>query len=171
MVAVDWSEPKIVLWLNPLGHEADTRRWRPRFPHRLIAAALLRKDRTDKERTDTEGHDHDQALRHSVAPNHAFAQAFHDVAARHGEAVHEYPQLAEVPESADERVLPREAVAADPRLIELYAQLRGRDEAIRVYGLTAVDALDAAREAVKGRIGGVGPTIICKLNTDGSTMS
>ncbi|WP_331753549.1 hypothetical protein OIA45_40650 (plasmid) [Streptomyces chartreusis] len=46
-------------------------------------------------------------------------------------------------------VLLREAVAADPRLIELHAQLRGRDEAIRVYGLTAVDALDAAREAVK----------------------
>lgn len=149
MVAMDWAEPKIVLWLNQLGHEAGTRRWRPRFPHRLIAAALLRKERTDKERTDNEGHDHDQALRHSVAPNHAFAQAFRDVAARHGGAVHEYPQLAEVLESADERVLLREAVAADPRLIELYAQLRGRDEAIRVYGLTAVDALDAAREAVK----------------------
>lgn len=84
MVAMDWAEPKIVLWLNQLGHEAGTRRWRPRFPHRLIAAALLRKERTDKERTDNEGHDHDQALRHSVAPNHAFAQAFRDVAARHG---------------------------------------------------------------------------------------
>lgn len=149
MVTMNWSESKIVLWLHQLGHEAGARRWRPRFPHRLIAAALLRKDRTDKTRADNEGADHDQAVRHSVAPNHAFAQASRDVAVRHSEPVHEYPLLADVPESADERVLLREAVAADPGLIELYAQLRGRDEAIRVYGLTAVDAMDAAREAAR----------------------
>ncbi len=149
MVAMGWSEPKIVLWLNQLGHEAGTRRWRPRFPHRLIAAALLRKDRTDKERTDHEGTDHDQALRHSVAPNHAFAQASRHAAARHREPVHEYPRLADVPESADERALLREAATGNPRLVELYAQLRGRDEAIRVYGLTAVGAMDAAHEAAQ----------------------
>ncbi|MFF8177759.1 hypothetical protein [Streptomyces chartreusis] len=148
MVAMNWSEPKIVLWLNQLGHEAGTRRWRPRFPHRLIAAALLRKDRTDKERADNEGTDHDQALRHSVPPNTAFAQA-REATKRHREAVYEYPQLSDVPESADERALLREAVAADPELLALYTQLRGRDEAIRVYGLTAVDAMDAAIEAAR----------------------
>lgn len=31
----------------------------------------------------------------------------------------------------------------------MYAQLRGRDEAIRVYGLTAVTAMDAFLEAAR----------------------
>ncbi|MFJ6650582.1 hypothetical protein ACIQPS_33680 [Streptomyces sp. NPDC091290] len=146
MVAMGWSEPKIVLWLNQLGHNTGTRRWRPRFPHRLIAAALLTLDRQAHQQQTQHGPDPDEDLRRSVAPNKAFRRARLAIAATR-EPVVEYPDLRQVPEDAMERGLLRAAVAETPELVRLYAQLRGRNEAIRVYGLTAVAAMEASIEA------------------------
>ncbi|MFJ3658315.1 hypothetical protein ACIPPR_34045 [Streptomyces nigra] len=149
MVAMGWSEPKILLWLNQLGHNnAGTRRWRPRFPHRLIAAALLTLDRQAQEQQTQHGPDPDDDLRRTVAPNQAFHRARIAIAATR-EPVVEYPDVLQVPEDAMERGLLRDAVVEAPELVRLYAQLRGRDEAIRVYGLTAVTAMDAFLEAAR----------------------
>ncbi|MDI9834992.1 hypothetical protein [Streptomyces sp. KAU_LT] len=119
-----------------------------RFPHRLIAAALLTLDRQAQEQQTQPGSDPDENLRRSVAPNKAFRRARLATAATR-EPVVEYPDLRQVPEDAMERGLLRAAVAETPELVRLYAQRRGRDEAIRVYGLTAVTAMDASLEAAR----------------------
>ncbi|MFF7527278.1 hypothetical protein [Streptomyces pseudovenezuelae] len=152
MVARGWSENRILIWLNQLGQEIGAPRWRPRFPHRVIAAALLRKDVADKQQTETQGDDYEQDIRRAVAPNAAFAQAAQAVAG-HREPVVEYAQLDEESESADERALLREAAAANLTLVRLYRDLRGRDEAVRVYGLQAVADLDAADELAAAGLG------------------
>lgn len=146
MVARGWNENRILIWLNQLGQEIGAPRWRPRFPHRVIAAALLRKDKADKERTDSQGSDFDQAVRQAVLPHEAFAVAAQKVAAAHREPVVDYPDITEIPELSEERGLLRDKAKEDMRLLRLYMQLRGRDDAIRVYGLAAVAAMDAADE-------------------------
>jgi hypothetical protein len=152
MVAMGWSEPKIVLWLNQLGHEAGTRRWRPRFPHRVIAAALLRQDAKETRQSELQGPDYQQDLRRAVAPNSAFQQARLAISGRR-EPVVEYLGLHEAAEETHERALLRNKAKADAGLVRSFFRHCGRQAAIRVYGLEAIAALDAAVERERAGFG------------------
>jgi hypothetical protein len=152
LVARGWSENRILIWLNQLGQEIGAPRWRPRFPHRVIAAALQRKDAADKQRTEREGDDPEQDLRRAAAPNEAYAQARAAVR-RFEEPVADYPDLDAIPEGHDDRILLRDAVAADAALVRAFRDLAGRAEAIRVYGFPAVAALETADELAAAGLG------------------
>jgi AraC-like DNA-binding protein len=153
MVARGWTENRILVWLNQIGQEIGAPRWRPRFPHRVIAAALMRKDHADKQHADAQGADYDQDVRHAVSPNQAFAQAARTIAG-HREPTVAFPQLEEAPESIDERALLRDAAAENLTLARLFMDLRGRSETVRVYGLEVVAALDAADEMAAAGLSG-----------------
>jgi AraC-like DNA-binding protein len=142
LVAKDWAEPQIVLWLNRLGLEVDARRWRPRFPHRVIAAALLGTDRADKQRTDTQGATYEDDLRHAAAPTEEFRAVARALREEVPETWAEYPDLDQVPSQTWEKVNLQEAATQDPALILSFAQHAGREEAIRVFGTKAAAALD-----------------------------
>ncbi|RRR79408.1 hypothetical protein [Streptomyces sp. RP5T] len=136
LVAKNWSDTQILVWLRDLGQELGMARWRPRFPHRVIAAALHRLDRTETERRTAQGPDYEEALQQSVPPNAAFGQAAQHVRqdsfARKGYV--EYPQVEDVPVDAWDLSLLREAVASDPDLVLVAAELSGREAALRTYG-------------------------------------
>lgn len=150
MVARDWSEPKIVLWLNQLGARLGVRRWRPDAPHRVIAAALKRQDEADT----ATAHGHTPAVEESVpSGREEWRQACAGVR-RHRETVVDYPLLEEAAECVEERVLLREQAGGDLGLVRSFVQLAGRDAAVRVYGLTAVAALDAAIEQERAGFAG-----------------
>lgn len=136
LVAMGWSESRIVRWLNQLGAAVRAQRWRPRFPHRVIAAAL-RRDDIDPTLTWTT-----EALPPRAEPNTAFQQA---TQALHGrEPVEEYPTVDEAPEDVQDLLHLREAAAKSPELVVAYARFAGREEALRVYGARAAHILDMA---------------------------
>ncbi|MER7350713.1 hypothetical protein ABT390_35505 [Streptomyces aurantiacus] len=150
LIAKDWSRPQIARWLHQLGQELGVRGWRPRSPHRVIAAALLRQDQAETRSADAYGPDYDEALRHSASPNDEFQQACQtvkDVPSRScGE---EYPSLEEVPEDAWDLTELRQAAASDRTHVLTYARLCGESEAVRVYGTAAVAALENALEMAR----------------------
>ncbi|MFD0032579.1 winged helix-turn-helix domain-containing protein [Streptomyces sp. NPDC127172] len=146
LVARDWSESRIVLWLRNLGQEIGVRRWRPRFPHRVIAAAIRRDDQAAAQRAITVGPDDEPYVR-PVAPNAAFLAArgpLRAVAPRG--PVEEMPTLDEVPENTWDLAMLREAAADDPAMILSFARHAGREATLRVYGTAAARILDAADE-------------------------
>ncbi|WP_235455410.1 hypothetical protein [Streptomyces olivochromogenes] len=162
MVAMGWSEPKIVLWLHQVGHTAGTRRWRPRSPHRLIAAALRRHDHAATQKTIVQGPDYEQAARHSTAPNNAFQQAREKVQPDMRQGV-EYPALDDIPEDIWDRAILHHAV--DAALVRSFALHVGRDETIRVYGSKAAEILDAADENARAGLASraSSPEAICPI--------
>jgi hypothetical protein len=146
LVARDWSESRIVLWLRNVGEELGVRRWRPRFPHRVIAAAIRRDDQAAAQRAITVGPDDEPYVR-AVAPNTAF-QAARDAVRAGGPQVpaETLPTVDQAPEDTWDRATLREAAAADPALVLSFARFAGRDETLRVYGTAAARILDAAEE-------------------------
>ncbi|MFE5037118.1 hypothetical protein [Streptomyces sp. NPDC056683] len=149
LVAQEWSDARIVAWLQKLGAELGVRRWRPQFPHRVIAAAVRRDDQAATERAHNEGPDDEPYVR-PVAPNAAFSAAREALrGAQHGAPADTMPTTEETPMDAWERAALREAAAADPGLVLACARIAGRDEAIRVYGTLAVGILDAAEERAR----------------------
>ncbi|MEV0184332.1 hypothetical protein AB0I54_34360 [Streptomyces sp. NPDC050625] len=148
MVAKDWSETQILLWLRDLGQKLGVPRWRPRYPHRVIAAALRRQDRAEAGRATTHGLDYDEALQHAVAPNEAFQQATRRIRQDSStqETYVEYPQLEDVPMDAWDRSLLQDAVSADPALVLVAAQISGREAALRTYGSEGARILDLHAE-------------------------
>ncbi|MFI5814893.1 hypothetical protein ACIA7S_28540 [Streptomyces sp. NPDC051643] len=142
LVAREWTESQILLWLHKLGQDAGGARKRPRAPHRVIAAALRRKDKADATRAvpaDLEAEEYERP----AAPNAAFAAARESIRGRQ-EPIVDYPTVDEAPELTWELAEQREAAKADPALIQSYARIAGRDEALRVYGTAAAVVLEAA---------------------------
>jgi hypothetical protein len=144
LVARDWSESRIVLWLRNLGAELGVRRWRPRFPHRVIAAAIRRDDQAAAQRAHTTGPG-EEAYVPATAPNAAF-QAARAAMRADGpqEPAETVPTVDEAPETAWDLATLREAADAEPGLIRSFARLAGRDAALRVYGTAAARILDTA---------------------------
>ncbi|MFJ3497822.1 hypothetical protein ACIPPJ_30115 [Streptomyces sp. NPDC086091] len=148
MVAEDWSRTQVLVWLRDLGQQLGVGRWRPRFPHRVIAAALRRRDQARTEEAATRGPDYDEALRQAVPPSQTFQEAARRVRDRSAarESYEEYAQVEEVPADAWELALLREAAAADPELVLAAAQLAGREAAVQVYGTAGARILDLHAE-------------------------
>jgi hypothetical protein len=152
LVARDWSQPQIVLWLNRLGQDIGAPRWRPRAPHRVIAAALHRKAVQD-ERTavpDDLAHEEHLAL---VAPNAAFHQAATKVRQQctdaggtdaSGNGYDEHDARL----TAWDLAQLREAAKSDPTLVLATARIRGHAAAIATYGTMAVPILEAPAAGV-----------------------
>ncbi|WP_333745766.1 hypothetical protein [Streptomyces sp. IBSBF 2950] len=145
VVARDWSENRILVWLGRLGQEIGAPRWRPRFPHRVIAAALRRDDKAAATRAVPEALAHEEYMP-VVAPNGAF-QVAREALRNRLEGVPSEPRETVLEDDASEldnwdfaaRI---EAVKADPDLALVVAQFRGREEAIRLYGSEAARILD-----------------------------
>jgi hypothetical protein len=157
LVARDWSEPQILLWLRNLGRQIGAPRWRPRFPHQMIAAALLHDDQTAKERTHNQGADFDQALRTAAPPNQDFQTAAQQLRNQIPvEPVVEYPTVDVIPETQWDRGLLREKATEDRSLVLAFARHVGREAALRVYGAEAARIIDAADEF---RRAGFGPVL------------
>jgi hypothetical protein len=147
MTAKGWSEGQIVMWLERLGQEIGVRRWRPRFPHRVIAAAMRRQDQAETRQALADSPDPRAALRESTGPNRAFQQARQSLRSLPSQrSAEEYPQLEDVPQDAWDLVVLREAAAGEPGLVRACVRLCGRDEAVRIYGTAAIAAADAALE-------------------------
>ncbi|MFD9721043.1 hypothetical protein [Streptomyces sp. NPDC059076] len=152
LTAKNWSQPKIVLWLQRLGDEVGAKRWRPRFPHRVIAAALRRLDQADAEQAILHGPD--EPRRHVTGPNGDFLEA--RTVLKSGavqEPYEEYPSVQEEPEDTWDLAALREAAAKAPDLVLALAHLEGRDEAIRVYGTAAIAIIDSALEDARAGFG------------------
>jgi len=145
LVARDWHEGRIVAWLGRLGQEIGAPRWRPRFPHRVIAAALRRQDEADArlaQNGPTPG-----ATRPANAPTAEFAAAARRVAERYAPTdIVDYPSVAESPENIHDRGILHDVAAADLGIVRSLIEHLGRDEALRIAGSDAVRAYDAARE-------------------------
>lgn len=145
LVALDWTENQIVAWLGKVGQEIGAPRWRPRFPHRVIAAALRRKDEADTRHAH-HGPDPD-AARAATAPNEAFAAAAATVRQRGPEQPSQtIPTVDQVPEDNWDRGTLREAAAADLGLVRSMIEHLGRDEALRIYGSDVLRAYDTRTE-------------------------
>jgi hypothetical protein len=142
LVARDWSDSRITLWLGKLGQDIGAARRRPRAPHRVIAAALRRKDREDATSAvpaDLEAEEYQRP----AAPNAAF-DAARAAVRRHREPMAEYPTLTEIPVFYEEILEQREAAELDPGLVRATARIAGRDEALRMFGPRAAEILEAA---------------------------
>lgn len=139
VVARGWTDNQILLWLHQVGQEIGAPRFRPRFPHRVLAAALLRKDAGDTRRA----HGHSGAPESGeTKPNAAFGEASALIGERYGDVAYvTYPQLEDAPEDVWDRDLL--LGAADPghlrSLKYVYGEAHGRAEAVRLLGSVAVD--------------------------------
>ncbi|NUR01282.1 MAG: hypothetical protein HOY79_33600 [Streptomyces sp.] len=145
LVARDWHEGRIVAWLAKLGQEIGAPRWRPRFPHRVIAAALQRRDEADArlaEHGPTPG-----ATQPTTAPNAAFAAARQAVRRYDRTAYVTLPAVDQVPEDMHDRGILRDAAAEDLGIVRSMVDCLGREEALRVLGSDALRAYDTANEA------------------------
>ncbi|MFJ2774352.1 hypothetical protein [Streptomyces sp. NPDC087300] len=148
LVAKDWSRTQILVWLRDLGQELGVGRWRPRFPHRVIAAALRRQDKAEAERASTHGPDYDEVLQRAVPPNDAFQRTTRRVRAdpAAGETCTEYAQVEDVPMNKWEMSLLRDAVKTTPELVLAAARISGREAAVRTYGTEGARILDLHAE-------------------------
>ncbi|MEU2624626.1 hypothetical protein ABZ642_42055 [Streptomyces sp. NPDC007157] len=148
LVARDWNEPRILRWLHHLGTELGIPRWRPRGPHRVIAAALHRKAQEDALTAVPADLEHEEHLPHT-GPNTAFQQATAILRTPLGAGA-EPPGYAARSGANDEAALTpwelahlREAARTDPALILACAHIAGREAAITTYGTMATAILDA----------------------------
>ncbi|GHB03623.1 hypothetical protein GCM10010330_67360 [Streptomyces tendae] len=148
MVAKDWSHTQILLWLRDLGQELGVRRWRPRFPHRVIAAAMRRQD--DEEVQRTHGHlPSTEPGPAAAAPNDAFRQAREALRNHDSAAVVSYGTYGQhdsVTLSQWEAVQQQEALADFPELVLAAARIGGREQAIAAYGSQGARILDLHTE-------------------------
>jgi hypothetical protein len=145
LVAKDWSDTQIAVWLRDLGQELGIGRWRPRFPHRVIAAALRREDHADTQRA----HGHLPAQPVLSAPNEAFQQARRTLCSRVAEPVVSYGTYGEgdvVTPTAWELEQQWDALSADPDLVLAAARISGRDAAVATYGSRGARILDLYAE-------------------------
>ncbi|MGW7244306.1 hypothetical protein [Streptomyces sp. NPDC054804] len=142
LVARDWSEPRIVRWLHHLGQELGVPRWRPRTPHRVIAAALPPKAQEDALTAVPADLEHEEHLP-STAPNMDFQQATAVLrkplagGAEPSGSVDGFGEDDDVALTAWELAHLREAVRTDPALVLAYTHIHGRTAAIATYGTIA----------------------------------
>ncbi|MFG2463366.1 hypothetical protein ACGFWE_40825 [Streptomyces sp. NPDC048523] len=147
LVAKDLSDTQIAVWLRDLGQELGVGRWRPRFPHRVIAAALRREDHEATQRA--HGHLPAQRDRAVSAPNAAFEQARRTLYSRVAEPVVSYGTYGEddvVTPTAWELEQQWDALSADPDLVLAAARISGRDAAVATYGSQGARILDLYSE-------------------------
>lgn len=152
LVARDWSEARIVLWLRNLGQAMGGRRRRPRYPHRVIAAAILREDQAAAQRAITVGPDNEPRV-HAVPPNAAFQAVRAGRPVEPDESFEDIPTVDVAPEENWDRALLQGAAADNPRLVLSFAEIAGRDAALRVYGTAAARIIDTAEELARARFG------------------
>ncbi|MEE1838132.1 hypothetical protein [Streptomyces sp. SP17KL33] len=148
LVARGWSENKILIWLNKLGQEIGAARRRPRFPHRVIAAALLRSDKEAAQRAVPKDLEHEEHLP-VAAPNPAYQEAREILRSRYSSgpstsyvSYGAYSEDDQVELDAYELAQQKAAVSAFPDLVLVAAQFSGREEAIRIYGGRAAEILE-----------------------------
>lgn len=171
-VARDWTDNQILLWLGRVGREIGAPRWQPRFPHRVIAAALRRRDQADTQRAHGYAGPAPDAADAAVPPNEAFALA-RQVVRANGQAVQarisprepggckswSYGEHDRVTLTQAERADLLKAVAADPGLVLAEARVHGRESAITLYGTVGARILDAVAEFRAAGIGRVSGSI------------
>ncbi|MEU9979303.1 hypothetical protein [Streptomyces sp. NPDC051014] len=147
LVARDWSESRITLWLRHLGEERGIPRWRPRAPHRVIAAALRRRAQEEALTTVPAHLEHEEHLP-MTGPNTSFQQATAQLRAQRGgsaeSTVDEGRPDGESPSALTvwELAHLREAARTDPALVLAYAHVRGPAAATAVYGTVAQAILE-----------------------------
>ncbi|MEU9072386.1 hypothetical protein AB0D60_36555 [Streptomyces sp. NPDC048306] len=146
MVAKDWSQTQILLWLRDLGQELGVRRWRPRFPHRVIAAAMRCQDHEEVQRA----HGHLPSTEPAAtAPNDAFRHARETLRNHDSGTVVSYGTYGEhdtVTLNQWEAAQQQEALADFPELVLAAAQIGGRKQAIAAYGTEGARILDLHTE-------------------------
>ncbi|MEW2302059.1 hypothetical protein AB0958_19135 [Streptomyces sp. NPDC006655] len=148
LVARDWSQQQIVVWLGRLGRDIDAPRWRPRAPHRVIAAALHRMATEDAKRS-VPAHLEAEEDMPTTAPNAAFAAARETLRAR----TEGTPDVAatvgeddQVPLTDSEKWDLRDVARTDPGLVRSAARILGRDAAVAMYGTLGAQILDQHAE-------------------------
>ncbi|MFJ8158374.1 hypothetical protein [Streptomyces sp. NPDC094468] len=148
LVARGWNEPRIMSWLHHLGQELGVPRWRPRAPHRVIAAALRRKAVDDALTAVPADLEHEEHLP-PAAPNAAFQRAL--AVLRQTPPNGTARSVGDINGAEDELQSSlttwelahlREAARTDPALVLSYARIRGRAAAIATYGTMALAILD-----------------------------
>ena len=152
LVARDWSQQQITVWLGRLGQEIGAPRWRPRAPHRVIAAALHQKSKQDATVAVPAALEHEEEMP-SAAPNEAFGAAAEALRARlagsngaqdaPGYGEHDVVQLTDW-----EVAMMRDAAKNDPGLVLSAARNGGREAAIALYGTYGAQVLAEHEEFV-----------------------
>jgi hypothetical protein len=158
MVARDWSESRIVLWLNHLGQEIGAPRWRPKAPHRVIAAALHRSSREDSKMAIPAAleAEHDQQPVTGPPATEEYRRA-RETVRRNGEirqaqispvdpqeagrewSIGEFTKVRSTDRQLENL---RDASKADPAFIRTHAAVLGRDSALEMFGPEAARILD-----------------------------
>ncbi|MEU6632935.1 hypothetical protein ABZ905_32315 [Streptomyces parvus] len=153
LVARDRSTLQVVVWLQHIGQACGAVRRRPRKPHRVIAAALLRADRATPQHVHHDHQPYESAADHTSTPNTDFMAAVGGARrtlgpqAGSGTDVVEYPALEAVPLDHWDRGAVLDGLESDPALVLSYAQHCGYAEAVAVYGDAGARILDRALEA------------------------
>ncbi|MGR3875718.1 hypothetical protein ACUXZZ_45115 (plasmid) [Streptomyces graminifolii] len=148
LVARDWTDNQILVWLGRLGQKIGAAHWRPQFPHRVIAAALHRKDEADTRKAHGYTEPDQDALRATTAPHAEFGEAREAVRTIGDEAqAHITPSLPDEDCQLNFTNAEMQAAAkADPRLVIAVAEFAGRDAALSVYGTVGAEILAAHDE-------------------------
>lgn len=148
LVARDWTDNQILVWLGRLGQKIGAPRWRPQFPHRVIAAALHRKDEADTKKAHGYAEPDQDALRTATAPHAEYGKARRIVRINGAEM-----QARVTPSLPDEdnqlsftNAEMQAAAKADPTLVTTAVALMGRDAALAVYGTVGAEILAAQKE-------------------------
>ncbi|MFJ3763002.1 hypothetical protein [Streptomyces sp. NPDC090080] len=143
LVAQDWSEPRIRLWLHRLGQDLGAPRWRARAPHRVIAAALRHMAHTNALTAVPADIEHEE-YHPSAAPNRVFQQAITDLRKPPPNGNTQSADDVNSAENDPQRSLTkwelaqlREAARTDPALVLSYAHIHGPAAAIETYGTMA----------------------------------
>lgn len=151
LVAREWTEPRIVAWLGKLGREIGAPRWRPRFPHRVIAAAILREDEAAALQAVPDDLQHEE-YKPAVAPHAEYMEALEKLRHRVGGPAEDVVSYGEYGEhdtavaTTWELAQQQKAVIEDPALVLAAARIGGREAALRTYGTAGARILDLHAE-------------------------
>ncbi|MFD7764101.1 hypothetical protein [Streptomyces microflavus] len=151
-VAQGRSTPQVILWLQLLGESTGANRRRPRKPHRVIAAALLRTDRATPQHVHHDHQPYERAPDHFSTPNSDFSAARRRVStapipqAGPRVVMVDYPSLDELPVDHWDRDCVGKGLETDPTLVLHYARIAGYAAAKAVYGTAGARVLNRALE-------------------------
>ncbi|WP_199546376.1 hypothetical protein [Streptomyces sp. N35] len=157
LVAQDWDEAQVYGWLERLGYELGLARRRPRHPHRLIAAALLRMDKAKREHAEQCGPDHEEAAAQAAPPNAAFAESVHQMRSRLAPPQDngEYPPLSVCPQLPVDVAEMKGRASDDRSFLRYFLKWKGREETLLVCGGEHKDFIDQTLDLA--RVGRVEP--------------
>lgn len=148
LVARDWTDNQILVWLGRLGQKIGAARWRPQFPHRVIAAALKRKDQADTMKAHGYGEPDEDTLRAATAPHAEYGQA-REAVRDIGDEAQARIALSLPDEDCELNLTNAElqaAAKADPKLFLTAVTVIGREAALAAYGTVGAEILAAHDE-------------------------